>query len=381
MEEKTSSSKWLGWLVLAIVVIGGGWWLMGHGSASKVAETGPIKIGFIGPLTGDAAVIGEPIQNGIKLAVTEINQNGGINGRQIEAIYEDGKCTGKDAVSAAQKLITVDQVKYIVGGVCSSEAFGFAPITSAAKVVVIMPGASAPKLSGVSPFVVRNNPNDNAPGIALADYLAKSYKNVAILSEQTDYAQGMKAVFVGEMQKNGLSVSSEDYNGDATDFRAVLSKVKAVNPDALFINAQTPANLLRVASQARQLGISAQFVSAAFNDPAVVGAGATTNGMVLADAPGLASAGNGPALIDAYKTAYGKEPTYAFYVGAAYDGIHLIAQAITSAGDDTTKVASYLHSLPSYTGTIGTYSFDQNGDIVGITSILQKIENGKLTNL
>lgn len=373
--------KVAGWVVLAIVVIGGLWWLLSHRSAS-VSGTGAIKIGFIAPLTGDAAAYGEPVINGTKLAVDEINKAGGINGRQIQLIVEDGKCTGQDAASAAQKLVNVDQVKYIIGAVCSGETATVLPITDPAKVLVISPGSSAAKLtqSGYKYFF-RNNPNDNIPGMTLADYLAKNYKNAAVISEKTDYAQGIKSVFVSQAQKDGLTVGSqEDYDTNTTDFRSILTKVKATNPDVMFINSQTSANMLRIAQQARQVGIQAVFAGAVFNDPDTISK-PIVNGAVLAVPPGLATAGKGADFATHYKATYGKEPAYAFYAGAAYDDVYLLAQGITAAGDDATKVRDYLHSMKPYTGTIGTYAFDQNGDFTGISSILQKIVNGTLVTI
>lgn len=378
--ENSGNQVWV-WIIIAIIVIGGGWWLLSN-KTDNSASTEPIKIGFIGPLTGDAAVYGEPVQNGVKLAVNEINKAGGINGRQIEMIYEDGKCSGKDSASAAQKLVNVDGVKYIVGGVCSAEAFGFEPVTSKAKVFAIMPGASAPKLSGISPYLMRNNPNDDITGVVVADYIKNVYKTAAIISEKTDYAQGIKAVFLAQAQKNGLSVvNTEDYNTSTSDFRSLLLSVKKANPEIIWINAQTSANLIRIAQQARQLGIMSQFLTAPFNDQSVIDAGTPTNGLIIATPPGLASGGKGADFVSSYKSAYGAEPQYPFYAGAAYDDVYLISQAISSVGDDSTKVQQYLHSIKSYTGTIGTYSFDQNGDVVGINPVFQKIVDGKLINL
>lgn len=378
--SKSSGVKIVTWMVIALLVIFGIYSVV---KKSTPIETGPVKIGFIGPLSGDAASVGEPIRNGVELAVKEINKNGGIDGRQIEIIYEDGKCSGKDAATVAQKLVNLDKVKYIVGGICSPEAFAFYPITTAAKVFTIMPGASAPKLSGVSPYLMRNNPNDNLVGVALADFLVKSYKSVYTITEQTEFAQGIEAVFLAQVQKNNLAnVGVQGFESKTTDFRSILLKVKEANPDVVFINVQVPSNLLKIAQQARQLGIKSQFVSTAFGpDPTVQAAGSSVEDMIFADAPGLASDGAGKELFTKYKIAYGKDPAYAFYVGAAYDGVYLLSKAISSVGDDTEKVQKYMHSVKNYTGTIGTYSFDNNGDITGIIPIFEKIVNGKLVRI
>lgn len=366
---------------VALIAIVGGlvWW--GAESQKGFLTREPIKIGFIGPLTGDAAAYGEPVKNAVQLAVNEINSTGGIHGRSIKVMYEDGKCSGEGAASAAQKLVNIDKVKYIIGGICSGESLTAAPIIDEAQVVMLSPVSSAVKLSGVSPYFFRNNPNDNAPATALADYLAKSYKNIAIISEQTDYSEGVKTVFIAEAEKNGAHiVTTEEYPSGATDFRSLLSKVKASNPDVIFANPQSCANLLRIAKQARELGITTQLASEMCNDPATVEAD-VADGIILSVTPGLSTEGKGPAFLANYTTTYGAPPPYPFYAGAGYDDVYLFAEAIGARGDSSAKVRSYFRTLPSFTGAIGTYHFDQSGDFVGPSSTLQQIKNGKLINL
>ena len=103
--------------------------------APSVTSSEELKIGWIGPLTGDTASYGIPMKQAADLAVEEINNAGGVNGRQIKIIYEDGKCNGKDASIAANKLVNVDGVK-IINSLCSAETLGIAPITESAKVIV-----------------------------------------------------------------------------------------------------------------------------------------------------------------------------------------------------------------------------------------------------
>ena len=131
------------WVVVVLVVLWGGYSFLQ--SPSEPVSTDPTKIGFIGPLTGDAAVYGELLRNVIQLAVNEINAAGGIGGRQIEMIYEDGKCNGKDGANAMQKLVNVDQVKIVIGGFCSSESLAAAPIAMNNKVLLFSPGSSSPE--------------------------------------------------------------------------------------------------------------------------------------------------------------------------------------------------------------------------------------------
>src|SRR3989338_8751673 len=119
------------WSVVTIV-IGAGilYWLLApkptNGPTTTVEPQGTLKIGAVLPLTGDGAAYGLPIQRAASLAVNEINLAGGVKGQSMEIIWEDGKCDAKEATSAARKLVTVDGVKVILGGVCSSETLSMA---------------------------------------------------------------------------------------------------------------------------------------------------------------------------------------------------------------------------------------------------------------
>lgn len=376
MEQTKKSMKWLWWSLGVIVVVA-----LVLVSNNKPSETGPIKIGFIGPLSGPAASYGEMAKNSVDLAVNEVNKAGGINGRQIEMVYEDGKCDGQDAASAAQKLVNIDNVKYIIGGICSGEVFSEIPITSPAKVFVISPMAGAAKLSGISKYFFRNNPSDAMTGAVLADYLSKSYKSVAVMSEQTDYAQGIKDVFITEAKKDGMNVvDTEDFVTGTTDFRSQLSKIKAQNPDVLVLNAQTTETLLNMAQQIKQIGLKAQVAGPLFgSDPKLYQAGAITDGMITVDLAGLAGDA-GKAYLAKYQSVYNSVPTFQFYSGAAYDSVHLLSQAISSVGDNTDKVVGYFQKV-SYSGVIGNYTFNQDGDMVGAGLVIHKISNKNLINL
>ena len=116
--------------------------------SSSAMMAAPIKLGFIAPLTGEASSIGLNNRAAAELAVEEVNAAGGINGRKIEMVYEDGKCAPTDATNAANKLMNVDKVVAIDGAICSSETAAFAPTAMQNKVIVISPGSSAPSRDG-----------------------------------------------------------------------------------------------------------------------------------------------------------------------------------------------------------------------------------------
>ena len=105
------------------------------------------KIGSILPLSGDASSFGVPFQKTLNLAVKEINENGGIDGKQVKIIYEDGKCENKQANQAANKLININNVNTIIGGICSGETLAAAPIAEENKVILFSPASGSPKIT------------------------------------------------------------------------------------------------------------------------------------------------------------------------------------------------------------------------------------------
>ena len=118
-------------IVIVVIII-----IVATNAGKAPSQAGPIKIGVIAPLTGDAAIYGEPGVKVYQLAVDEINANGGINGRKVALIVQDGKCTGEGAANAAQKLVNVDRVQVIIGGFCSGESLSTIPVAEPAHVAV-----------------------------------------------------------------------------------------------------------------------------------------------------------------------------------------------------------------------------------------------------
>ena len=365
-------------VIIAIVIVVA----MGYAVSDKNGRgEGPIKIGFIGPLSGDAATYGEPISNAVKLAVSDINAAGGVSGEKVEVIYEDGECSGPEAASAAQKLINIDKVRMIVGGICSGELLAMAPITEKAEVIVISPSATSPDVTNAGDFIFRNVPSDSDGGKTLAKIIVAKSKKAAIISENTDFAQALKNVFAENFAAlGGEIVASESYIQDTNDFRSILTKIKAANPEVLVVNPQTEIAGGIIIKQARELGITVPVygnIIMAGSKAAEI-AGTYAEGMIFVDAPGL-NPDNQESVrfLQEYNTRYGK-PTLEFYLGAAYDEVHILVQAVQNVGTDTQKIRDYLYGLEKYHGVIGTYGFDKNGDLSGIEFLVRKIQNGEV---
>ena len=360
------------WIVIVVVIIGGlVWWGTANDSTAPAAETGPVKIGVITPSTGDAAVYAEPARRIIQMAADEINAIGGVvDGRLIELIFEDGKCIGQDAANAAQKLINVDGVEVILGGLCSSETLAVVPIAEAAKVAVLSFGASSPKLTGISPYFVRNYPSDSTQGSVLANiaYTDKGYKKIAFIQEQTDYALGINNAFTEVFtQLGGTIVANEQFPTETSDFRSIVSKVKALNPDAVFVDTQTPAVSARVLTQMKQLGWKPKLLVADIvpGDPKTVSENKDMLEGTLGAEFGVGTSNEKfNAMIAAYKAKFGEEPPYQGYAQTEYDSVYLVRDAIAAVGYDGTKVAEWLHTVKDWQGAAGSVTIGANGDPV-----------------
>ncbi len=372
------------WIAVAIVVIGGGWWLLSGSSAPK-AEAGPIKVGFIGPLTGDAASYGIPFQNAVKMATDEINASGGINGRQLQIIYEDGKC-GTAAASAAQKLISIDHVQIIIGGFCSGESLAAEPITTANKVILFSPGSSSPKLTGISKYFDRNYPSDSLPAIKIAQLMTqKGLKNVGVITETSDAAVALRQAFVDEFQKlGGNLIADESFTTGTTDFRSALTKIKSANPDAVYVIGQTPASDELIIKQMDDIGLKTQL----FGGFELFG-----GEKMLQDIPNLLegaiymepsldeTATTTKSFIDKYTAQYktfGGLPT--IYAATSYDAVYIIKDMIEQYGMNTDVIAQGLRQLKDWHGAEGTLTIDQNGD-PQFQYAVRVIHNGKVENL
>lgn len=333
------------------------------GEEMTADTTGPLMIGAILPLTGDGAAYGDPMQKVAQIALEKVNADGGVNGRQLEFIWEDGKCNGADAANAARKLIEVDKVEVIYGGFCSSETLAIAPIAEKAGVVVLSPGSSSPDITNAGDYIFRNYPSDATQGRVLAEEAnRRGYKKVAILSEQNDYTLGIQGVF--EEMFDG-EVEVQTFLPDDSDFRTPLLKLKSGEPDALFINPQTPAKADLAFKQLEEMdwdvALIGNDVVAGFQD-LISKYSDTLEGMLVAEFAFDRSNPEFMALEDTYKEKTGEDLPYGTYASTSYDAVVILAEALASVGNDADAVKGYLYAIDGRAGLGGSLTIDQNGD-------------------
>ena len=352
---------------------------------TKTQQQSSYKIGAMYPLSGDGAAYGLPIQKATQIAVDEINAKGGINGRKIELIYEDSKCNPKDGNAAAQKLVNIDKVKIVIGGVCSGEILGAAPITEANKVILISPSSSSPDITKAGDFVFRVYPSDAYAGIVASTYAFDELKakRVAIISESTDYSQGLRKVFKENFVKLGGEISADEtYNPEDTDFRTQVTKVKSSNPDVIYIVPQTVPKGVLLVKEIKEAGVKKQLLTG----EVLIGRNVIKENAV--DMEGLIGvelkfddkAPKSAALLGKYKQQTGGEAPFPTFIAGAYDIVYLIADAIGKYGYDSEKIRDYLYNVKDYYGAIGIITIDKNGDPIMEYSV-KKVKNGGLVVL
>jgi len=364
--------KWIIAIVVIVLVI---WGISAFSGNKAPTETGPIKIGFIAPLTGDAGSIGQGARVAVEIAIDKINSSGGINGRQIQLIAEDGKCSGKEALTVANKLINVDKVKIILGGVCSSETMSVAPIAEQNKIVLLSPGSSNPSITNMGDYIFRDYPSDSFEGMKAADYLFNVIKarKVAVFNVQNDWGVGIRDVFIKKfIELGGTVVVSEQYDPSGPkDYKTQLVKIKNSSPDALYlINYSEPAIISM--KQFKELGINIPvFGVSNMGDPEFTDS-RFSDGVMY---PTPTSPDDEQFKMDMEK----KTGDKGIVAGSsqAYDAMNILAMVMRKVGNDSDKIKDELYKVKDYPGVSGNISFDQNGDLASVDYIVKIIKNGQ----
>jgi branched-chain amino acid transport system substrate-binding protein len=355
-------------------------------SVSFAAEP-PIKIGSVLRLS-IGAEHGIPSKRGVLMAVDQFNKAGGLDGRKVEVIFEDEKDSPTAAVNAVKKLIDVDKVVAIVGPMTSGATLASYKNGDEAKVVMITPTATTPKVSSASPYLFRGCSRIDTQAKALTDYIAKTYKpkTVAIFYSNEPYGKGCAKVFGDDFEKLGIKkVAEESFNRGDRDFKAQLTKIKAANPDILFIPGYTPETA-PAASQARQLGLKQRIIGVYGDmDPEYAKlAGKAAEGHLIAGEydEDYNTPKNKKFREEYFKEAKeNKEPVNIMFAGLLYDATDLVLQGMKANGPTSEGIKKYLDNVKDFDGVTGKLSFDKNHDVVKSGTeagvYLFEIKNGK----
>lgn len=382
MEDNAQSSgnltaKASVWLIVCAFIVLGFFLYASRGEEATHQE--PMKLGFIGPLTGEAAKRGQDAQAAVAIAVEEINAGGGVAERPLGVIYEDGKCNGADAVNAANKLITEDKVSVILGGVCSEETLALAETAAQNKTVVLSSCSSAPAVTEAGDYIFRNYPSDFFQGVFAADYLYETLgkRNAAVLYEKTEWGIGVKDAFILHFTNlgSGVIALAEGYiSQDAPGMQQTATRIKSANPDAVYVvgGAEASVPILRLL---QETGLQAPiFGSDRWDDARLwTAVGSAGDGALY---PLVATALDDQFAARMQAETGGDE--FAVCSAAAYDAVKILAQIMGRVGTASEAIKNELYKIV-YTDGISSprIGFDGNGDLVGANYTVKMVKDGK----
>lgn len=371
-------SKVLTALVLGTVLAG---LAAGCGGGEKKADT--IKVGANLEMTGGSASYGISSKNAIELAFKEINEKGGINGKQLELVVADNKSEAAEAANAMQKLVSQDNVVAVIGPNLSSSVIAASAINNSAKVLDIAPMATNPyvtvdQASGkTKDFNYRTCFIDPFQGTVMAKFATAELGvgNAAILIDNSsDYAKGLAQFFKENFVKEGGAVTAEEsYLQKDTDFKATLTKIKATNPDFLYVPGYYQEVGL-IVKQARELGMNMPIAGGDGWDsakmPEIAGAAALNNTYFSSLYSPEDSSDINKNFVAAYEKAYGQKPDV--FAALSYDSALLVAEAIKNAGStEPAKISEAMAKINGFSGVSGSVTFDDKHNPVKSAVILE----------
>ncbi|MBX9843490.1 MAG: ABC transporter substrate-binding protein [Xanthobacteraceae bacterium] len=332
-----------------------------------------VRVGAILPMTGDASSYGDWMQKGMSIAVDEINSK--WKDRKLVLIIEDSKSNPKDAVTAMNKLLTVDKVPTVMTTL-TGVTNALAPIADRNK-IVLTTSATLPGITEQSPYLFRNATNLSSEINRLVALTKQKYKRPAVLWANLEWAKWGKTAYVDALAKAGIQVvSDQSFPADSTDLRAQLTRIRAAQPDVVLVLAYKTTGV--ALKQARELGLDAQFIGTLdFELPEVVGiAKEAADGAIYTKAsfdPDQPASAAMRAYATEYRKRFGAAPEV--YSATMYDMLHMLADA-AGASSEPDKIRDALLKVKDFPGASGVTTFLPNRDVEKPVE-LKTIKDGK----
>ncbi len=364
-------------VVLMVVIVAG----CSNGESADEGDT--IKIGSMFELTGSAAAYGTSMNNAVSMAVDEINDAGGIDGRTIEIVEYDTKTDETEAASLTTRLGTRDQVSAIIGPATTGSMQAAIPNANNAEVPIMSPTATDDGVltaddGSVHPYAWRTSFTNSFQGSALAQFANDELdaSKAAILSDNSsDYAIGLTETFTKIFE--GDIVAAENFSEGETDFSAVLTNIKDIDFDVLYVPGYYE-EAGPIIKQAREMGIEQPILGpdGMGNEILRELAGAenmnevyyTSHFVVTSEEPEVQE------FVNNYQEEFGIEAD--MFTGLAYDSVYVIKEAIEEAGSaDPQAVNEALANVTDFPGITGTFSFDEMHDPIKTVNIIEIQDN------
>ena len=349
------------------------------GCGGDNAKSDEIKIGANFEMTGNVANYGNATLEGLKLAIQEANDAGGINGKKIALVEVDNKSEASESVNAATKLISDDKVKVIVGPAVTANVIAESQVATDNKVPILAPDATSPAVTvengKVKDFIFRSCFIDPQQGSVMAKFATENLKAktaVIYIDNSSDYSKSLGQVFKEKFEAaGGKVVMQEAFLQKDQDFKAALTKIKTANADVIFIPAYYE-EVGKIVKQARELGITQPLLGTDgwddFKVADIAGADALNNTFFSTHYSDKDESVK--PFIDAYTKAYNHAPNV--FAALGYDAGKLIVDAIKRAGgDDSVKIKDAIAATKDLKVGTGIITMDKNHNPIKQAVILE----------
>ncbi|MGT2906856.1 ABC transporter substrate-binding protein [Streptococcus dentiloxodontae] len=354
-----------------------------NATGTEIGDT--LKIGVNLELSGTVAAYGKAELNGIQLAVDEINEAGGVDGKKIEIFKKDNKSENAEASTAATNLAIRSEVNAIIGPATSGATAASSLISQKTGVPLLTPSGTQDDLTsdknGVKEYVFRTTFKDSFQGQVLAAYAYSNLnakKVVLYYDNSSDYAKGIAEEFKSEYQ--GEIVSTATFASGDKDYQSALTKFKNLDYDAIVMPGYYTETGI-ITKQARDMGIEQPILGPdGFSDAKFIELAGKDNASNVYYVSGYSTnvslSDKASAFIDAYKKKYGEEPNQ--FAALAYDSVYMIADAAKGA-NNSIAIAKNLANLTDFTGVTGSMTIDSEHNPIK-TALMVEMQKGKETS-
>ncbi len=360
MENETK--LWLTLGILGVVILIVAYTISGSITGNIVAgKKEIIKIGVMVPLSGEFASYGLNVQRGIEMSMNDFGLD------NIKIIYKDSKCTGNDAISAINNLISIDRVEAIIGEFCSEATLAAVPFAQRTEIIMISPASKSPAITDAGSYIFRTVPSDALHGDFGANLVYnRGYRKLGILYGNDDYGREFRNFLSEKFQ--GEVVASEAFESGATDLEKQIENIKNSGADAVYIVSNSIDSAVASLKQIKELGVNAGiFGSEGLKNQRIIdGAGSAAEGLILM----TLNYGNSNFAIE-YNRTYGDVPGP--FAAQGYDAFKALAITIRDGARTGKEIKNKLYGI-EFDGASGKIKFDANGDVPSNYSVFQVVQ-------
>lgn len=335
-----------------------------------------VRLGVIGPLTGDYSMYGVAVEQGAKLAAMEINEAGGVLGQDLEIIAYDSKGDSTEGVNAYQRLVDQDEVHALIGATFSGVTLAVKDLAVQDGLPVLSPTATHPEVTLAADNVFRACYTDSYQGSTAAVFAASELDvlNAAVLYNRDDaYSQGLAEAFMDEFDARGLDYEAFEFGGQEDDYSALLTNIKNGAFDAVFLPAYV-AEVGAILTQADTLGLDVPFIGGDGWDGIEEDYADVAEGFFFANH--YAKTDESAIVQDFvanYTEEFGEAPNA--LAALAYDAVYAMVEAIEDAGStDSADIIAALTDLDFTDAVTGSIKFDDTGDPIKSITMIQVVD-------